>query len=107
MPGQPYGQPYPQPGYPVVGYNPADPEAPYGRNQFGEPYSDKQKLLAGLLEILLPFGIGRFYLGHTGIAIAQLLLTFLCGIGAVWCVIDGILILAGNVRDPYGRPLRD
>lgn len=90
---------------------PAYPAAPYG----AIPYSDKSKLAAGLLQILLPFGIGRFYTGHTGIAVAQLLLFWLgilpCGIGTlaafVWCVIDGIVLLASNSTDAHGRLLKN
>jgi len=107
----PYGQPpaqqpYGQPGY---GYPGIDPSAPYGRDPVtGEPLSDKSKLVAGLLQLLIPLGIGRFYLGHTGLGVAQLLVTiFTCGIGALWPFIDGILILIGHVRDAQGRPLRD
>jgi hypothetical protein len=29
-----------------------------------------------------------------------------CGIGALWPFIDGIVILAGDPKDPQGRPLR-
>lgn len=92
------------------GYNPNDPDAPFGRNpQTGEPYSDKQKLTAGLLGILLgAFGAGRFYLNQPGIAIAQIAVTWLtCGIGGIWPLIDGIMMLTGSVKDQYGRPLRD
>ncbi|WP_137725956.1 TM2 domain-containing protein [Prescottella subtropica] len=95
-------------GYPV-GYGFADPMAPFGRDPItGEPYSDKTKVAAGLLQILLgAFGAGRFYTGHTGIAIAQILVTWLtCGLGVVWPVIDGIVMLAGTVRDAQGRKLR-
>ena len=67
----------------------------------------KQKVIAGLLQLFLTFGIGRFYLGHTKIAVAQLLTTFICGAGAIWCVIDAIMILTGKVADAEGRPLRD
>jgi TM2 domain-containing membrane protein YozV len=73
----------------------------------GVPYSDKQKLIAGLLQILLPFGIGRFYIGDTGTGVAQLLVTiFTCGIGALWPFIDGIIMLTGEPNDSQGRPLR-
>ena len=66
----------------------------------GVPYSDKQKLIAGLLNILLPFGIGRFYIGDTGTGVAQLLVSiFTCGIGALWSFIDGILMLTGDPND--------
>ncbi|MFO0548217.1 MAG: TM2 domain-containing protein [Polyangiaceae bacterium] len=83
--------------------------APYGIHpQSGLPYSDKQKLVAGLLQIFLPFGVGRFYTGHTGLGVAQLLVTLItCGVGAIWPVVDGILMLIGNIPDAQGRPLRD
>ncbi|MGI9208927.1 MAG: TM2 domain-containing protein, partial [Rhodococcus sp. (in: high G+C Gram-positive bacteria)] len=29
-----------------------------------------------------------------------------CGIGGIWPLIDGILMLTGKVRDEHGRPLR-
>jgi hypothetical protein len=110
---QPYG------GYPAPpGYGPApgmpapygyyDPAAPFGREPYtGEPYSDKSKVTAGLLEILLgPFGAGRFYLDQPGIAIAQIAVTWLtCGIGGIWPLIDGIMMLTDKVRDKHGRPL--
>lgn len=100
-----YGQGYQAGQYPPqypYGY---DPTAPYGRAPNGEPYSDKQKLVAGLLQIFLGgVGAGRWYLGDTGIALAQL---FTCGGLGIWALIDGIMILTGNVRDKYGRPLRD
>jgi hypothetical protein len=86
--------------------SPHDVAAPYGREPTtGMPYSDRYKVVAGVLQLLLPFGIGRFYSGHTGIAIAQLLLSFI-GIGVLWAFIDGIVILAGHPTDPQGRPLR-
>jgi TM2 domain len=112
QPGQPpygqpaYGQPaYGQPAYGQPGYA-VDPAAPYGRDPMtGEPLSDKSKLVAGLLQLFIgTLGIGRFYLGHNGIAIAQLLT---CGGCGIWALIDGILILIGHVRDAQGRPLRD
>ena len=72
------------------------------------PYSDKSKLVAGLLQIFLgSFGIGRFYLGNVGMAIAQILVTWLTpGLGGLWPLIDGIVLLAGTPRDRAGRPLR-
>ncbi|WP_232295479.1 TM2 domain-containing protein [Parafrankia sp. EUN1f] len=71
----------------------------------GEPLSDKQKLVAGLLQIFLGgVGAGRWYMGSNGIAIAQLLT---CGGLGIWALIDGIIILTSDVRDQYGRPLRD
>ncbi|MFG1797270.1 NINE protein [Nocardia sp. NPDC049149] len=112
-PANPYGQPggYPPAGYPQTpGYNPNDPEAPWGRDEFGAPLSDKQKLVAGLLQIFLgSFGVGRFYLGHNGLGIAQLAVSAVTcfTLGWIWGVIDGILMLTGNVRDSQGRQLRE
>ena len=78
----------------------------------GQPFSDKSKTTAGLLQLLGLFGIagiGRIYIGETGLGIAQLLVGLVtCGIGAVvWGIIDAILILTDHVNDPQGRPLRD
>ena len=100
-----YGYP-PPPGYPVPAG--VSPQAPYGVHPVtGVPYSDKQKLVAGLLQLLIPLGIGRMYIGDTGVGVAQLLVTiFTCGIGAVWPFIDGILILVGDKTDVRGLPLR-
>jgi TM2 domain-containing membrane protein YozV len=114
----------PPPGYPPPGYPPPpqyppppaayyDPSAPYGRHPLtGEPLSEKSKVVAGLLQLLGLFGlvgIGRIYLGYTGLGIAQLLVGLVtCGIGAIiWGIIDAVLILGDKVRDPQGRPLRD
>lgn len=100
----PYPTPYPTP-YPPAhgGY---DPQAPHGREPgTGQPYSDRSKVVAGVLQLVLPFGVGRLYSGHTGIGVAQLLLAFF-GIGVFWAFIDGIVILVGRPTDPHGRPLR-
>lgn len=104
-PPPPPGAPYaPYPGMPY-GVSPA---APYGLHPMtGIPYSEKSKIVAGLLQILLPLGIGRFYIGDTGLGVAQLLVTiFTCGIGALWPVIDGIIILASDSKDSQGYMLR-
>ena len=83
-----------------------DLDAPYGREPMtGQPYSDRSKVAAGLLQLFLPFGVGRLYAGHVGIGVAQLVLS-LFGIGVLWAFIDGIVILAGRPTDQYGRPLR-
>ncbi|WP_372458073.1 TM2 domain-containing protein [Mycobacterium fragae] len=76
---------------------------------YGRPLSDKSKLTAGLLEIFLgSFGVGRFYLGYTGIGVAQIAATWLtCGIGGIWPLIDGIMMLTGKVPDAEGRILRE
>ncbi len=105
-----YQPQYPPPPPPGAYY---DPSAPYGRHpQTGEPLSEKSKVVAGLLQLIGLFGlvgIGRIYLGYTGLGVAQLLVGLVtCGIGAViWGIIDAVLILTDKVRDPQGRPLRD
>ena len=109
-PGPPY--PPPHPAAPQSG-GPYDPSAPYGRHPItGQPYSDKSKIIAGLLQLLGLFGIvgiGRIYAVHTGLGIAQLIVGWVTfGVGAViWGIIDAVLILTGKVADPMGRPLRD
>ncbi|NES31224.1 NINE protein [Micromonospora terminaliae] len=77
--------------------------------QYPQGVSDKSKVVAGILGILLgSFGAGRFYTGHTKIAVAQLLVSlFTCFIGGIWGFIDGILILVNGGTDAQGRPLRD
>ena len=102
------GQPGPYAGQPA-GYPGAYPAAYYGVDPYGRPLSDKSKLTAGLLQIFLGgFGVGRFYLGYTNIGVLQLVVSVVtCGIGSIWGLIDGIMILVGNVPDPQGRMLRD
>lgn len=72
----------------------------------------KSKIAAGLFGIFLgSFGVHNFYLGYTGKAVVQLLITLLsCGlfspISAIWGLIEGILILAGDInKDAEGNPL--
>jgi TM2 domain-containing membrane protein YozV len=81
------------------------PDAPYGYDPSGRPLSDKSKVTAGILQILLgTLGIGRFYTGHTGMAIGQLVT---CGGCGIWALIDGIIFLTNNDRtDAQGRVLR-
>ena len=100
---------YAQPGYPAGPYG-SSPQAPYGIDpKTGVPFSDKSKLVAGLLQIFLGgFGVGRFYLGDNKTAIWQIVVTVLtCGIGSLWGLIDGIIILATDSKDPNGLPLRN
>jgi TM2 domain-containing membrane protein YozV len=115
------GQGYPQQGYPQQGYQPGYPQAQYAYpgapqqyavpqvDQYGRPLSDKSKIVAGVLGIALGgFGAGRFYTGHTGMAIAQLVVTLVtCGLGHFWGLIDGIMILANGGTDAQGRVLRE
>jgi hypothetical protein len=94
----------------------------------GQPYSDKSKTTAGLLQLLPGLilglgGIGRLYAGNVGLGVAQIAATvvgwvsFWCGFvlvipffifGAIWLwfVVDGIVMLAGQPADGQGRPLR-
>lgn len=74
----------------------------------------KSKLAGGLLGIFLgALGVHNFYLGYTGKAVGQLLITILsCGIlsfvSAIWGLIEGIMILAGNIdKDANGNPLSE
>ena len=86
----------------------------------GSTYTDnanlnaKSKLAAGLFGIFLGgLGVHNFYLGYTGKAVAQLLLSLLsCGllawVSAIWGLIEGILIISGSIdKDGQGNPLRD
>ena len=77
--------------------------------QYPQGVSDKSKVVAGVLQILLGgFGIGRFYMGATKTGVIQLIVTLVtCGIGAIWGLVDGILILVNGGVDGQGRPLRD
>lgn len=119
-PQHPSVPPVPQyPGYP--GYA-VDPQAPFGRDPAtGMPLSDKSATTAGLLQLFFGvFGVGRFYLESTQIAVLQLCLglgglifTVFCIIGlpvllgvSIWAFIDAIMIFAGSVTDNYGRKLR-
>ncbi len=72
-------------------------------------YSSKSAVAAGILGIFLgSLGVHNFYLGYTGKAVAQLLITLLsCGIlsfvSAIWGLIEGILLLTGSInRDGQG-----
>lgn len=119
-----YPPPQPYPGYPpYTGYpGYVDPQAPFGRDPVtGLPLSDKSATTAGLLQLFLGlFGIGRFYIDSTQIAVAQLCLglfgvffslfcflglPFLLG-GIIWAVVDAIMMFTGSVKDNYGRKLR-
>lgn len=120
--GYPPPQPHPGvPGYPgYPGYG--DPQAPYGRDPVtGLALSDKSATTAGLLQLFFGvFGIGRFYIDSTQIAVAQLclglfgvLFSLFCLLGfpvllgvTVWAIVDAIMIFTGSVKDKYGRKLR-
>lgn len=68
------------------------------------PVSDKEWLVALLLAFFLGFlGVHRFYTGHIGIGIVQLLTMGGCGI---WALIDFILIVTGSYTDVDGKQLK-
>lgn len=82
----------------------------------------KSKIAAGLLGIFLgSFGVHNFYLGYTGKAVTQLVLTIvgylLCCIvigiffvmaTSVWGLVEGIMILCGKIdTDANGVKLTD
>ncbi|MDO4791075.1 MAG: NINE protein [Buchananella hordeovulneris] len=119
--GQPaYNQPpqgYGQPGYGQSGYGQPGP-APYGGYQGAPVPGAKSKVAAGVLGILLGgLGIHNFYLGHTGKALAQLLISvlsfgILSFVSVIWGVVEGILILTSQPgtewhRDANGVELLD
>jgi TM2 domain-containing membrane protein YozV len=86
--------------------------APQGKVGYGaSPLGDaKSKMAAGLLGVFIGgFGIHRFYLGYTGIGIAQIIVTICtCGVGHIWGFIEGILILVGSInKDAQGKPLKE
>lgn len=60
--------------------------------------------LTTLLICIFLGGLGghRFYTGHTGIGIAQLLTAGGCGI---WYLIDLIMIISGSFKDANGNAL--
>lgn len=113
QPAAGYGQ---QPGYGQAYQQPnayAQPQytaAPYAAAPVGQ--SSKSKLAAGLLGIFLGgLGVHNFYLGNTGKAVAQLLLTLvgwiLLGLGpiaaAIWGFVEGIIILCSKPGTPWHK----
>ena len=103
---QSYGQDNNQNYYQNYNYN-------YNTN-YPNMVSAKSKVAAGLFGIFLGgLGVHNFYLGYTGRAVAQLLISVLsCGflavVSGIWGLIEGILILTGRINvDADGNPLRD
>ena len=77
---------------------------PGAKSVRGGEVSDKEWLVTLLLAFFLGvLGVHRFYTGHTGIGVAQLLTLGGCGI---WSFIDFILIIVGSFKDAQGRPLK-
>ena len=90
------------------------------QQQPGYGYAQKSKIVAGLLGLFLgTLGVHNFYLGYTGKAVAQLLLTLigwiiLIGpiISRIWALIEAVLILCSSYgsnwhRDGHGQELQD
>lgn len=124
--GQPQGQPFPgqpAPGNyqqhpPFPGQQAPSATAPMVNPAAGQYLNQKSKLAAGLLGIFLGgLGVHNFYLGNTGKAVAQLLISllslgFLAAVSGIWGLIEGILILTAKpgsswAADARGIPLRD
>ena len=118
---------YTQPAYAAPFYNQSAYTQPAYAQQpaYGQPiapagYAQKSKLAAGLLGIFLGcFGVHNFYLGNTGKAVAQLLLTVIGwiliigpAVAGIWGLVEGILILCSHYgsqwhRDAQGVELQD
>jgi len=66
----------------------------------------RSRVAAGVLQIVLP-GVGRMYAGYWALGVIQLLVALATvWIGSVWSLVDGILILTGQIRnDADGFPL--
>ena len=121
----PYYQPQAQPRYEQPSYNqpPIYAQQTYyqaAQQQPGYGYAQKSKIVAGLLGLFLGgLGVHNFYLGYTGKAVAQLLLTLigwiiLIGpiISGIWALIESVLILCSSYgsnwhRDGRGQELQD
>jgi TM2 domain-containing membrane protein YozV len=107
-----FGPPtYSQPTMQLPMYGPMpDPYAPPAPMPYAPPmpvpYSYRSKTVAGVLQIVLPFGAGRFYTGQVGLGLLQLLVVLMTGVGVIWPIIDGIMLLNNGGLDAQGRPLR-
>lgn len=121
----PYYQQQAQPRYEQPSYNQPPIYAQQtcyqaAQQQPGYGYAQKSKIVAGLLGLFLGgLGVHNFYLGYTGKAVAQLLLTLigwiiLIGpiISGIWALIESVLILCSSYgsnwhRDGRGQELQD
>lgn len=60
----------------------------------GKAAGAEKKVVAGILGILLGgLGIHKFYLGYTKEGVIQILLMFLCGLGSLIGLVEGIMYL--------------
>ncbi|MET0237456.1 MAG: DUF1707 domain-containing protein [Kibdelosporangium sp.] len=92
-----YFTPPPLPPAPPI----SQPLAFVQRNELVIP-GERYQIVGGILQIMLPFGIGRFYLGYNRMAVTQLLLSVV-GIGVIWCLIDGIILLVNGAKEATVR----
>lgn len=112
----PYYQQQAQPRYEQPSYNqpPIYAQQTYyqaAQQQPGYGYAQKSKIVAGLLGLFLGgLGVHNFYLGYTGKAVAQLLLTLigwiiLIGpiISGIWALIESVLILCSSYGSNWHR----
>lgn len=83
-----------------------------GQGQMMMAQKPQKELLIGVLLALFlgAFGAHNFYLGYTGRAVAQLLITVLTfGLGGIitgiWALIELIMMATGSLPDADGRPL--
>ena len=77
-------------------------------DEYGRPVSPKSRLAAALLAWFLGiFGVHRFYVGKVGTGVSLLVVSIVTlGIGgAIWALVDLIMILVGSFTDKEGRPL--
>lgn len=125
-------QQYGQNQYAQNQYNQQYAQNPYNQQYAQQPYATQppyqqyvvgthNKVVAGLLGIFLgSLGIHNFYLGYTGKAVAQLVLTlcfwWVVGLGpiaaGIWSFVEAILILVSKPgtqwhRDAQGYELQD
>lgn len=91
-------------------------------NPVNNDSNSKSKVAAGLLAFFFGnFGVHNFYLGYTGKAVAQLLLTllgiplafvligfFMIAAAGIWAFIEAIMIFAGSIdKDAEGNLLKN
>jgi TM2 domain-containing membrane protein YozV len=77
-------------------------------NEFKEDWNqatnngENKKILAGVLALVVGYlGIHKFILGYNKEGILQILLTCLCGIGAIIALIEGIIYLTKSDEEFY------
>lgn len=96
--------------------------APNGQPQYGQNYAQpydppqgtKSRIAAGVLAILFgAFGVHNFYIGKTGLGIAQLAITICsCGtlaiVSEIWGIVEGVRLLQGTIyTDGHGMKFVD